>query len=273
MYLSAPKALETVSSNSTEQHYLPSVNENPIDCVKKGLNPFEIDNAREARISYLSELDPSKKPYSLEHAQTLIEIKSIRSRPLCSNQFTVASCGGIILSGVFAAVSCAGAYFAARQMDASIAFAMFFAGTANALGNIIMYRDSRNQSHVADLKQDLYRRLCEEYAILAKRMLEHHYVYHSKTATIDKSWVETASKVQSKCEDILRNFEEIFTERVLNPSEIVAPLFDAAHHIVSQKPLYRADLRDFIRTWRQESESNTSMLPLSTSEALLHALV
>ncbi len=115
-----------------------------------------------------------------------------------------------------------------------------------------MYRDSRNQSRAADLKQNLHHRLCDEYLILSKRLLERYYLNITDGAT-SSQWVETARKIEGKCASILSRFEPIFMGTELDPSEITAPLYDAARHIASNTGLYRADLRDFIHTWRSEA--------------------
>lgn len=240
-------------SSTAKLKYLPSVNENPLDCVAKSIRPEEVDAARDSRIRYLADLEVYQAPYSEDDQVTLNEIATVQSRALCANRFTVASCSGIVFSGVLAAVSCAGAYLAAVSFDLSTGWGMLFAGSANALGNLIMYRDSRNQSRAADLKQDLHRKLCEEYVVLSKRLLEHYYLNFKSGEVVSNEWVEVARRIKQKSQDILGRFEGIFPEKHLEASDIIAPLYDAAHHIATGSKLFRSDLRDFIHTWNRES--------------------
>jgi hypothetical protein len=257
--------------------YMPSVNENPMDCVKKNITSEQVDESRESCLYYLANLTLAQQPFSLEHNQTLSEIRLIKSRALFSDRFSMASCGGIVFSGVFAAASCASAYFAAQALDASVVYSMFFSGTANALGNLIMYRDSRRHSHAADLKQDLHRKLCEHYFVLAKCLLEHHYVRLKFFGEPDQNWIRVAGQIKEKCTLILARFNDIFHEPALDSEEIIAPLYDAAHHVFTGSRLYRNDLRDFIHTWNvipdlpspiSRSSSLFSLSSLSRTESL-----
>lgn len=245
--------------------YMPSVNENPMDCVRRNITSEQVDESREACLYYLADLNQSQQPFSLEYSQTLGEIRSIKSKALCSDRFSVASCGGIVFSGLFAVASCAAAYFAAQAFDASVVYSMVFSGTANALGNLIMYRDSRTHSHAADLKQDLHRKLCEHYFVLAKCLLEHHYVRFKIFGEPDQNWIRVAGQIKEKCTLILARFNDIFHEPALDSEEIIAPLYDAAHHIFSGRRLYRSDLRDFIHTWNAMTETPSLINRASSS--------